>query len=237
MIQLQDIEFVIIKEHMNINIKLMRFTHLLDIKNNAISIVLLIIIFQACLSEEYKKFYDKNGILVSEEKLINKKDSIFYSKVYNVKGYLEREGFSDKNGLGNGFWKVYFSDGTLKWKGIVKDGMPLVPDSIINNVDNQYCFLEFKDKHKTLKVGTEYKIRTYVEGIPFSHYILTDSLFNELEINDDEDSDNYLCKFTPSHAGKYEVWIVFPDINGEIVPGKSKAKLFTFKVVEGNVSN
>lgn len=215
---------------MKLKLKL-KFTPLQGIKNSAIGVVLFIFIIPSCISDGYKKFYDENGILVSEEKLINKKDSIFYSKVYNIKGYLEREGYSDKNGLGNGYWKMYFSDGSLKWKGIVKDGIPQVSDSIINNVEKQHCFLEFKDMHKTLKVGEEYKIRTYVEGIPFSYYILTDSLFNELDINKD-DPDNYFCKFIPNQAGKYEIWIVYPDTIGNIVPGKSKAKLFTFKVIE-----
>lgn len=210
--------------------KILSSIHLRGIRNNTL-ICIFGIIFFACKGDGFKKYYDENGQLSSEEKLVNKDDSVFYSKIYDKKGRLVREGFSDKNGIGNGYWKIYFSDGTLKWKGIAKDGIPFVSDSIINNIEKQYSYLEFEGKPNYLKVNQEYKIRTYVDGVPLSYYIVTDSLFNELEANN-EDYMNYSYKITPRKVGIFEIWIVFPDSSGQIITNVSKAKIFTIEVVD-----
>ncbi len=210
--------------------KKLNYLHLQDIKNNYIVLLICILVI-ACKGDGFKSYYDQNGMLISKEKLVNATDSTYYSIIYNDKGRVVREGYSDNNGIGNGYWKTYFDDGALKWEGIAKDGVPFVDDSILDNIEKQYSYLIFEGKPKYLKLNREYNIRTYVQGVPFSHYIVTDSMFNELEIND-KDFENYHYKITPRKIGDLDIWIIFPDSNGNVIPNVTKAKLFSIKVVE-----
>ena len=196
--------------------------------NKLVLIVISLTLF-SCNKSDVQKYYDDSGNLLVEETLVDKKDSIFFSKIYNVKGYLEKEGYSDKKGVGNGQWKFYFSDGHLKWEGKVINGNISIPESILFNANNQISYIEIEGSPKTLKVGQKYKLRTFVKGIPSDYYAVTDSMVSEIE-NNDVDPEKYPYKFTPKKSGKFEIWIIFPDANGYIIGGESKAKLFTFKV-------
>ena len=66
-----------------------------------------------CKEESY--YYD-TGELWVEEKLVDKKDSIYSTKIFNKKGYLEKEGYTDKFQNPIGLWIEYF----CRWKSEVE---------------------------------------------------------------------------------------------------------------------
>lgn len=210
--------------------KLKRFSHLTGIESKYIFLFFIISVI-SCTRDDYKKYYDENGILLLEEKLINKKDSTFYSKIYNKVGFLEQEGTSDKNGIGNGHWKTYYQDGTLKWQGIVKNGKRFISDSIRNNVLTQKALYQIKGNPKSLKRGVEYKIRTYIEGVSPGYYLLLDSNYNELGMHD-EDVINGYYNFTPQYTGLYKILIAFVWESDSVVFGKTKALHLNLYIVE-----
>ncbi len=179
-----------------------------------------------CKEESY--YYD-TGELWVEEKLVDKKDSIYSTKIFNKKGYLEKEGYTDKFQNPIGLWIEYFADGKVKWKGEIKDKQYYLPDSLFLNMHNQYSYIEIEGSPRYLKKGNSYKMRTYVEGVPSTFYEVTDSMGYPFEFNK-EDPENYVYVFTPNERGVFEIWIMFPDSSGYIVPKKSRAKLFSISV-------
>jgi len=196
--------------------------------------IIVVVIFLFCYCNKgnpVKKYYYDTGELKAEVQLIKidaNGDSIFFNKDYNKQGYVVAEGH-DKEGVCFGFWKFYYSDGKLEWRGEMKNGHRYIPDSILFNNYKQPTDIEIEGHPKTLEVGQEYKLRTYVEGLPLDAYIVTNSNFDELERND-IDPEKYPLKFTPKRAGKLNILIVFPDSNGYVIYGEAKVKVFTFSV-------
>lgn len=201
-----------------------------DKKNKYLLIALsVVVIFFSC-TDNTKKYYDKFGNLLTIEKLINKHDSIFFTKVFNKKGYVEKEGYTDKFHNPYGIWEEHFSDGKLKWKGEIKNNKKYIPDSILFNAFYQPFGIEIDCKEKYLQKGRDYKVRTYVEGIPDDAYLVTDSLLNPLSRNL-IDPERYPFIFNPKKKGEFFIYIVFPDSNGYIISNhNNKCHKFGFNV-------
>lgn len=201
-----------------------------DIENKYWLIALGIIFFFCSCTNNTKKYYDQSGRLLITEKLINKHDSVFFTKIFNKKGYIEKEGYTDKFQTPHGIWKEFFSDGKLKWKGEIKNNKKCIPDSILFNAFYQPFGIDIDCKAKYLQKGANYKVRTYVEGIPDDAYLVTDSLLNPLSRNL-IDPERYPFIFSPKKQGEFFIYIVFPDSNGYVIGNhNNKCHKLGFKV-------
>lgn len=183
----------------------------------------------SCKHNEIKKYYYDSGQLWVEEKLVDKKASIYYNKIYNKTGYLESEGYTNKNGIPNGFRKEYFSDGRLRWKGYFKNGNKDVPDSVWKNLIHQRAYIELEGHPRILKVGQTYKVRTYVEGLDTDIYVVTYCNYQKIEKNR-ENPDKYPFCITPKKPGTLDILYLYPNDDGYIIVGAPHLA-FHFQVV------
>jgi hypothetical protein len=175
-------------------------------------------VLYSCQKNDVKKSYYDSGELWVEEKVVDKEKGIFYSKIYNKKGYLESEGYSNKDGVGDRYWKEYYSDGRLRWRGNVKDGNKDIPDSVWQNLVGQHAGIEIEGHPKVLKVGQKYKLRSYVEGVDTDTYVVAYSNYEKIEYNK-EDPEKYPFYIIPKKTGNMDILYLFPDDNGYIIKG------------------
>jgi len=178
-------------------------------------LLFLIGVLYSCQRNDVKKYYYNTGELWIVEKVVDKEKGIYYSQIYNKKGNLESEGYSNKDGLWDGDWKEYFSDGKLRWRGRVDNGHKIIEDSVWNNLEAQRAILEIDGHPKVLKIGQKYKIRTYVEGVDTDAYIVTYSNYKEIEYNK-EDPERYPFYIIPKKVGNMDILYLFEDSNGYI---------------------
>jgi len=193
------------------------------LKKSTLLLLIVLLIFN-CDNTSIRKYYYDTGELSIIDSMVNKQDSVFYTKVYSKLGYLESEGLT-KNEKPFGLWTEYFSDGMIKWQGTFKNGLISIPLAI----EKQFASIEVEGTPKILKVGQEYKLRTYVESVPPSFYAVVDSNFVFLDSNK-VDPEKYPLIFTPQKAGKFYIQIVLPDSTGTVTISKSWRFIFSFRV-------
>jgi hypothetical protein len=198
-----------------------------------IFVLLLTIIFLSflsCKKDTVKKYFYNTGELWIEETLIDQKHEIYFDKIYNKKGFLEGKGNSDKNGLYQGIWKFYYSDGKLRWRGKYKDSNRDMPDSIWKNISNR-SFIDIEGHPRILKVGQKYKVRTYIEGIDTDTYIVTYNNYKRLEKNK-EDPERFPYCITPNKAGIIDILYLYPNSDGDIIvePHCLKFRYVAFRI-------
>jgi hypothetical protein len=193
-------------------------------------LTILIGILYSCQKDDVKKYYYDSGELLSEEKLVNKDKGIYYNKVYSKKGYLESEGYINKDGIGDGYRKEYYSDGKLRWRGFYEKGYKSMPVSVWKNLVKQRSDIEIDGHPKVLKVGKKYKLRTYVEGVDTGSYRVTYSNYERIEKNI-EDPEKYPFYIIPKKAGNMNILYLFPNTDGYIIVGDPHLS-FNLKVEE-----
>jgi hypothetical protein len=200
--------------------------------NSKLLVLFLLSLFLlSCNENNKKKEYYDTGELYMIEKLIDKKNNIWYAKVYSKKGYLESEGYTDSKGTPNGNWKEYFSDGKLKWQGHMEGKFAVVPEKVLYEMYKQFAMIQIDDDSKQLQVGQKYKLRTYIEGVSPNLYAVVDSTLNLLDSNR-IDPENFPFEFVPEKAGVYYVLLMLPDSNGNVIAGKSICQRFALSVTE-----
>ena len=203
-----------------------RYIYHIDLGKLLLFITITLFLYN-CSDNPVKKYYTyyETGELLSEDVLIkieDNEDSIFYTKEYNKQGYVIAEGHYRGKGVTFGIWHFYFSDGELQWRGEMHEGRKIIPDSIWVNMEKQPAWIEIEGHPKVLKVGGEYKFRTYIEGVmPDGYDVMTDSEFFRIYTNK-VDPERFPLIIIPEKAGVFGIMLMLPepDTTAMIVVGK-----------------
>ena len=209
-------------------------------------ISLLLLLFACNNNNKIDKIYYNSGEW-SETRLVDKERQIYYRTYYYKNGVIESEGTVLKDGTRDGEWKEYFSDGVLKWIGLIKkDSLIISTTGKMPDFKRLPMKLEIEGNPKVLKIGKAYKIRTIVEGVHSSIYDVLVSYPESREIinNEDkkffthvpkneEDPDRFPFVVTPKTAGKMYIMLVFPNEDGVLTFGIDELEAsFVYEVVE-----
>ena len=215
-------------------------------KINYFLIIQLLLLLLACNNNKINKIYYDSGEW-SETRLVDKEKQIYYRTYYYKNGTIESEGTVLKDGTRDGEWKEYFSDGVLKWTGLIKkDSLVISTSGEMPEFKRLPMRVEIEGNPKVLKAGEAYKIRTIVEGVHSSIYDVLVSYPESSEIingkdrkffthipKNEEDPDRFPFVVTPKAAGKMYVMLVFPNEDGVITFGIDNLEAsFEYEVVE-----
>jgi hypothetical protein len=197
-------------------------------KNKYVILLILIEILIAC-QPKTKKMYYKTGQLWVEQTLINKKQKIFYSRIYFPNGTLQREGYVFEGGRSEGHWKEYYSDGVLKWEGDYDHGQLVISkDGKWPDFTKMPAQVSIEGSPDILKLGQSYKVRILMPQVHSSLYIVVDENKHKIPENKD-DPEKYPYVITPNATGKIHYFILFPNKNGYFIMG-NQMRIFELTV-------
>jgi len=147
--------------------------------------ITILFIFFACKNNKTMKTYYDTGELKTIEILIDKKDSVWFEQKFLKNGKLKWEGNRVQN-TPDGYWKYYYSDGSLMWQGVYDMGVPeyLKNGETFNNYNNLKVKILFENDIRSFEIGVVYKFRTVIENLIPGCYVVTDASCKQLEVGD-----------------------------------------------------
>ena len=175
-----------------------------------------------CKNKVERWYYD-SGKLYAEREIFNKHKS--YGKSYYENGFLKDEGFLKDDSIPNGFWKEYYSDGTLKWRGEYNDGHMVFWKDERPDYDTVYKRIDLRGNPEKLIVGEKYELRTYVEGIHPDFYQVAVGSSNCKIDQNIKNEDMYPDYIVAKDTGFVYIYLIFPDENDVIIAGKNRYEM------------
>ncbi len=116
----------------------------------------------------------------------------------------------------------------------MEGGIKSTPYDVWVNMQKQPAWIEIEGHPKVLKVGQEYKLRTYIEGVmPDGYEVMTNSEFFRLYTNE-VDPERFPLTIIPEKVGEFGICLLLPEPDTtdlKIIIGK-KTLLFPIIVEE-----
>lgn len=184
-------------------------------------LIILLIILNSCGEKTKKVYYDNGELFYEKHSLPDNNDSIFYTKEYYRNGNLKQEGLLRDDSIMEGHWKLYFSDGVLRWEGEYRNSKIIHEKYSKNwkwvNMDQYFKGTEIEGNPKRLIVGKTYNFRIDMPTVHPKLYIVVDVNFRNIKKT--ENYEMFPYSFTPTKSGKYFFRIVFMNKAGYFIVG------------------
>jgi hypothetical protein len=181
----------------------------------------IFILFTSCEKTTYKKYYDSGELLIEMKKMPKVSDH-FYVREYFRNGNVRQEGVLKGDSIPNGYWKIYYGDGKLRWQGEIIQGVIQHQEYSQNwTWPDRYGFckdIEFEGNPEKLYAGNHYNFRVIMPDIHPKLYAIFDKDYNPIRLREN-DNEIFPYTFISNQSGSYYILFVFMNKDGGFLVG------------------
>lgn len=191
------------------------------ITKRIILFALFFILMFSCKEKQQRTYYESGELFTEKYKLENS-DELYVLKEFYKNGKIKQEGILKADSIPNGYWRIFYGDGKLRWEGSILNGVIQHHNYSQNwKWTNRADFckgIEVEGNPKKLFKGISYNFRVIMPQIHPKLYVIVDKNYNPIKLRD-SNNEIFPYTFTATDIGSFYIFFVFMNEDGKFLVG------------------